>query len=95
MAERKIIRTYQTTRGISAAMASSIPAAASGGLDFVSTSCSDLKGFISDVRNEDGRGGSSGLLHGIAHCSENWSVQVCSSSFLGIRSTDDLGTLYV
>ena len=53
------------------------------------------KVFISDIRNEDGRGGSSSLLYGIAHCSKHRSVQMCGSSFLGVRSTNDLGTLYV
>lgn len=76
-------------------MASSIPAAARGGLDRVSFAMLSSHGYRRIIRNEDGRGGSSGLLHGVADVGENGKVKVSRAGLLGVGTTNDVGACYV
>lgn len=46
----------------------------------------------SNVRNEDSRGGSSSLLDSIGNRRKDWLVQMRSTSFLGVCSTDNVCT---
>lgn len=71
-------------------MASSIPAAARGGLEDVSVLlCRSLvDGFI---RDENGGSGGTGLLHGIGDIGEDGKVEVERAGLLGVGTTDDVG----
>lgn len=84
----------QTTRGISASMASWIPPAARGGLfQLVSgriVSRSVLLPECDSLRDEDPRGSCASLLDGIGHVLENGKVKMCAASLLGVCATDDL-----
>jgi hypothetical protein len=80
--------TYVTIRGTSAMMASSILAAATGGL------CSDQSGVLLGedmvgIRDEDGRGRGSSLLHGLGHAGEHGPAEVLSAGLLGVGAADD------
>lgn len=77
-----------TTNGISASMASSIPAAASGGLHGISSFVSDIHRLY--VRNEYGRCSRTSLLSAFADCTENGSIEMGFSSTFGVGSTDDV-----
>lgn len=83
--------TYHTTSGISAAIASSIPAAARGGLSrpisWISGSFSLLM-HIGGLRDEDGRRRCTSFSHGICDSCEYWQTEMCRSSFLRIRSSN-------
>jgi hypothetical protein len=79
----------QTTRGISAAIASSIPAAASGGLWLVRR----LEALVrpSNLRDKDSRGVCSSLFHGVCNILEDRPIQMHFSGLLWICSSNDLG----
>ncbi len=84
-----------TTRGTSAAIASSIPAAARGGLlvksqSAVSVTNGSVSGSI--LRNEDGGRVGAGLLHTFGDIGEDREAEVLLASLLGVCSTDYFGT---
>lgn len=89
------METYQTTRPISAAMASSIPAAAREGLRTVSLDMLVSHGYRRIIRNEDSRGVGTGLLHGVADAGENGTVKVGRTGLLGVGTTDDISACAV
>lgn len=81
-------------------MASSIPAAASGGLTFdvssVDRACHSAVTWChrenESLRDEDGGGSGASLLHGLANIAKDGETQVLLTGLLGIRATDNLGT---
>jgi hypothetical protein len=85
----------QTARGISAWRASSIPAAARGGLsDRWSVSSGDIIFRIDEgrIRDEERSGGGSSLLDGVGDVLEDGQVEMCLASLLGVCSTNNLGS---
>lgn len=44
------------------------------------------------IRNENGRSGGTGLLHGILNGSEDGKVKVSATGLLGVGTTNDIGT---
>lgn len=86
--------SYQTARGISAAMASSIPLAASGGLVGISLAIQQPipSMHIGIIRDEDSRSSGASFLHGIADAGEHRPVQVRRAGLLGVGTTNNLGT---
>ena len=76
-------------------MASSIPAAARGGLVTVSFAVLAAHGYRRIIRNEDGGSGGTGLLHGIADVGENGKVKVSRAGLLGVGTTNDVGACVV
>ncbi len=90
-----------TTRGISAAMASSMPAAASGGLVIgfllVRVVPGGLPGGFAaakrgtSLRDEDGGGSRASLLHGIADVGEDGEAQMRLAGLLGVCAANNLG----
>lgn len=95
----------QTTRGISAAMASSIPAAANGGLLYnvsllglklsMTTECVSIEAWAGSLRDEDGSGSCASLLHGITDIGEYRETQVLLTSLLRVCTTNNLGACSV
>jgi hypothetical protein len=82
----------QTTRGISAFTASSIPAAARGGLVPSSASSTErLKSEILLLRDEDGSCSGASLLDGIRDVRKNGETEVLGSCLLWVRSAHNLG----
>jgi hypothetical protein len=84
----------QTAKGISASRASSIPAAANGGLDYIA-SASKVRGagiLLYSLRDEERGGRSTGLLHGVGDILEDGQVEMGLASLLGVRSSNNLGT---
>jgi hypothetical protein len=86
---RSRVHTYVTIRGTSALMASSIPAAATGGLFVVRSSAVHGVG-VSRIRNEDGGRGSASLLDALLDIGEDGEAEVLLAGLLGVRSTNDL-----
>lgn len=90
-----------TTSGISAAMASSMPAAASGGLVIgfllvrVVPGGLFAGGFRSSnrrsLRHEDGGGGRARLLHGVADVGKDGEAQMRLAGLLGVCAANNLG----
>ena len=56
---------------------------------------SNVWGYQILVRDEDGRGSSTGFLHGIGDVGENGEVEVSSAGLLGVGTTDDVGACYM
>lgn len=86
----------QTARGISAWRASSIPAAARGGLFGCQYSitieiCRSFRGGCR-IRDKKRGSGSSRLLDGLGDVLEDGQVEMCLASLLGVRSTNNLGS---
>jgi hypothetical protein len=82
--------TYVTIRGTSALMASSILAAATGGLRCGQFVCPSSGCRGSSIRDEDARGSSSRRLHGLLDIGEDGQTKVLCAGLLGVCSTDDL-----
>lgn len=78
-----------TIRGTSALMASSIPAAATGGLLGV-RSCAVNGEGVARVRDEDGGRGSAGLLDALLDIGEDGEAEVLLAGLLGVGAADDL-----
>lgn len=74
-------------------MASSIPAAATGGLSHY-LSASRIQYFLIlskiGLRDEEGGGGGAGLFHGVGDVLEDGEVKMCRAGLLGVRATNDL-----
>jgi hypothetical protein len=83
--------TYQTTSGISAVSASSMPLAASGGLD-----AGQIAGQARQarsrggVRDEDGRGRCASLLDALLDGREDGLAEMLGACLLGVRAADDV-----
>lgn len=84
------MHTYVTIRGTSALMASSIPAAATGGLLRCQVICGLIVVDMARVRDEDGGCGSASLLDTLLHVGEDGEAEVLLAGLLGVGSTDDL-----
>lgn len=84
------LHTYVTIRGTSALMASSIPAAATGGL-FAVRSCAVNGEGLARIRDEDGGRGSASLLDALLDIGEDGEAEVLLAGLLGVRAADDLG----
>lgn len=84
------MHTYVTIRGTSALMASSIPAAATGGLFIVRSSAVYMGVEMARIRDEDGGSGSAGLLDALLNIGEDGETEVLLAGLLGVGSTDDL-----
>lgn len=84
--------THQTTKGISAAIASSILAAARGGLPCISVQIlsRDTLSWGISIRDENARSGSSSLLHSICDIGKDWKIKMCLPSLLRICSSNDI-----
>ena len=81
----------QTMRGISASRASSIPAAATGGLLVrVSATLSFIAG-LQHVRDEESGGRGAGFLDTVADVLEDGQVEVCSAGLFGVCAANNLG----
>jgi hypothetical protein len=83
------VHTYVTIRGTSALMASSIPAAATGGLCVVRSGAVNGSG-LARIRDEDGGRGSASLLDALLDIGEDGEAEVLLAGLLGVRAADDL-----
>jgi hypothetical protein len=81
------VHTYVTIRGISAAMASSILFAATGGL---SSSAWSSKQQKLGVRDENGGRGSSSLFDSVRYARKDGPAEVLRARLLGVRASDDI-----
>jgi hypothetical protein len=83
------VHTYVTIRGTSALMASSIPAAATGGLCVVRSGAVNGSG-LARIRDEDGGRGSASFLDALLDIGEDGEAEVLLAGLLGVRAADDL-----
>jgi hypothetical protein len=81
------MHTYVTIRGISAAMASSILFAATGGLSWSGWSSKLQK---RGVRDENGRSGGSSLLDSVRYARKDGLAEVLRARLLGVCASDDI-----
>jgi hypothetical protein len=87
---RHLRETYVTIRGISALIASSIPAAATGGLE-LGQKLSYMHSTVV-VRDEDGGRGRASVLLRFFYTRKDGLAEVLSAGLLGVRATDDICT---
>lgn len=81
------VHTYVTIRGISAAMASSILLAATGGLSWSDWSSKQHK---RGVRDEDGGSGGTSLLDSVGYARKDGLAEVFRARLLGVCASYDI-----
>jgi hypothetical protein len=86
------MKSHHTTRGISAAIASSIPAAATGGLPYHISTSPFVSREFGGIRDEDSGSCCASLLYSFFNICEYREAEMLLTGFLGICSANDSRT---